>query len=203
MSTYLSAYVPAIIAVSPYLSSTYNVTINCSWPECWPLCTNISIISNFLCCLTNHMIHFSVHSSTHTVFLLLLGSVIDDKCLFSRFFSQQVLKQINCSNISWFVNLTSQGTTGSSEAHHLWRVLSSGMSPTAQKPDPPYSNDQYVKNNLRIEINKGLSISALKDSTNLLWVALIVKFWRYSTLLVKKLECCGFTYRSFTSANLK
>lgn len=61
---------------------------------------------------------------------------------------------------------TSQGTTGSSEAHHLRSVLSLSMSPTAQKPDPPYSNDQYVKKNLFIEINKGLSISALKDSTN-------------------------------------
>lgn len=166
MSTYLSACVPTIITVSPYLSSTYNVAISCSWSECWHLCTNISTISNFLRCLTNYMIHFTVHSSTHTVFLLILGSVIDDKCLLSRFVSWQVLKQINHSNNSWFVNLTSQVTTVSSDAHHLGRVLSSGMSPTGQQPNPPRSNNQYDKNNLCIEINKGLYIDALKDSTN-------------------------------------
>lgn len=166
MPTYLSACVSAIIMVSPNLSSTYNVSIGCSWPECCHLCTNISIISNFLSCLTNHVIHFTVHSSTRTVFLLLLGSVVDDKCLFSRFFSKQVLKQISHSNISWLVSLTSQVTTVSSEARHLRRVLSSGISPTAQQPNPPYSNNQYLKNNFCIEIIKGLSIRALKDSTN-------------------------------------
>lgn len=40
------------------------------------------------------------------------------------------------------------------------------MSPTAQQPNPPYSNNQYNKNNLCVEINKGLSISASKDSTD-------------------------------------